>query len=659
MELPKKLVNEFAKVTNDSETPKTETTVYGTIVKNGDSVYAKFDGSDLTTPVSTTTDIEDGDRVTVLVKDHTAVVTGNMTSPSARTDDVQAMDGKFDAEIGSLKVGKLSADEAKITYATIKNLEANYATIKNLEATDAKIDKLAATDFDAKYANIDFANINMAAVEKLFSESGIIKDLVVSSGQITGELVGVTIKGDLIEGNTVVADKLVVKGEDGLYYKLNVDALGETTASADEKYQNGLDGSVIIAESITANKIAVTDLVAFGATIGGFKITSDELYSDVKDSLGNTTRGIHLRKDGQFTVGDSNNFLKYYKTSSGTYKLELAFGGEDIQSSIDAAASDAANADTKATNANTKATNALNTANAAASDAADAAKTATNFLSFDSTDGLQVGNRSAGSWNGYRTQIKSNAFNILNSSGNTVASYGTNLIELGKNSTNSEVSFCNNKGSISYVSDSYGSGLRFSSDRLDLKSDNITLSSSTTTSDGIARASIYVGADSIMAHVASSTSNVTGSPYFQMLHNNRQSSMRLEAGDTIIISAPTVQDTNGYKFLGVDRGSSGTWEYKKWSNGDVELWGYYNYSGACSTALGNMYRTGGIATPSFPFTVSSPNVTASYESDGYGAILWPYTSATTSKPPNYYLVRPASSTSIRGKITFHVYGKWN
>lgn len=34
----------------------------------------------------------------------------------------------------------------------------------------------------------------------------------------------VTIKGDLIEGNTIVADKLVMKGDDGLFYKLNISA---------------------------------------------------------------------------------------------------------------------------------------------------------------------------------------------------------------------------------------------------------------------------------------------------------------------------------------------------------------------------------------------------------------------------------------------------
>ena len=47
--------------------------------------------------------------------------------------------------------------------------------------------------------DIDFSNIGVAAIEKLFTDSGIIGGLVVSEGHITGRLVGVTIVGDLID----------------------------------------------------------------------------------------------------------------------------------------------------------------------------------------------------------------------------------------------------------------------------------------------------------------------------------------------------------------------------------------------------------------------------------------------------------------------------
>lgn len=404
MALSSDLISQFVQITQEKKESK-ETTVYGTIVEYNGGKYVRLDGSDLLTPISTTADALDGERVTVMIKDHTALVTGNVSSPSARTDTVKEMGTKIsefeviiadkvsterleaeiaridtlvaenvtikerldaneasintltannatitgkltaaEAEIESLKTTKLDATVAEITYATIKSLEATDAKINNLEAAygtfrdlttdkltavDASIanleaNKLSVTDANLKYATIDFANINMAAVQKLFTDSGIIKDLIVSDGKITGELVGVTIKGDLIEANTLKADRLVIKGSDGLYYKLNVDALGETTASSDEKYQNGLDGSAIIAKSIVAEKIAVDDLVAFDATIGGFNITQNSIYSGVKASADNTTRGIYLDRSGQLVVGDTNNYLKYYKDTDGSYKLEVS-----------------------------------------------------------------------------------------------------------------------------------------------------------------------------------------------------------------------------------------------------------------------------------------------------------------------------------------------
>lgn len=403
MVLPSGLISEFVKVTNDKTEVKTESTHYGTIVEHEGSQYVRIDGSDLLTPATTTTKYQNGERVIVMIKNHEAVVTGNLTSPSTTskevddkigsaitevevliadkvsTKELEAESGRIDnlvsdnilvkekltateAEIGELQAEnvtitgkldaqeatievleteKLSAKDADIKYATIEELEATDAYIHNLEADygefkdlttdkftaqeasikDLEVGKLSATDADLKYANIDFANINFAAVEKIFADSGIIKDLVTSSGTVTGELVGVTIKGDLIEGGTVVAEKLVIKGTDGLYYKLNTDGVKTETEQTD---YNSLNGSIITAKSITATKISVDDLVAFGATIGGFHITEDSLYSGAKASIDNTTRGIYMDDDGQFALGDADSFLRYFKDTDGSYKLEIA-----------------------------------------------------------------------------------------------------------------------------------------------------------------------------------------------------------------------------------------------------------------------------------------------------------------------------------------------
>lgn len=216
---------------------------------------------------------------------------------------------------------ELIANKVDAEWVKTNTVQAETIVSINNELQNIYNNYLKSETADIKYANIDFSNIGKAAMEYFYAHSGLIKNVVVGDQQITGELIGVTIKGDLIEGNTIVADKLVIKGDDGLYYKLNTDGMG---VEAEQTEYNSLNGSIIRAKSITATKIAVDDLVAFGATIAGFNITDEAIYSGVKESALNTTRGIYLDKDGQLAFGDGNNYLRFYKDSSGRYKLEIS-----------------------------------------------------------------------------------------------------------------------------------------------------------------------------------------------------------------------------------------------------------------------------------------------------------------------------------------------
>ena len=219
-------------------------------------------------------------------------------------------------ETKNLLAKKVDADYVNSHFTKTEELDATNAKIRKLES-----EKLSAKDAELKYANIDFTNIGKAAMEYFYSMSGLIKNVTVGDQTITGELVGVTIKGDIIEGNTIVADKLVIKGEDGLYYKLNTDGI---TTEAQQTDYNSLNGQVIRAKSVTASKIDVKDLVAFDATIAGFNIENTAIYSTGKESATSGVRGIYLSKDGQMAVGDSKHYIKYYKDIDGLYKLKIS-----------------------------------------------------------------------------------------------------------------------------------------------------------------------------------------------------------------------------------------------------------------------------------------------------------------------------------------------
>ncbi|MFR1652381.1 MAG: hypothetical protein ACLSV0_08320 [Lachnospira eligens] len=404
MPLSENLKDQFAKMVNaDNPKENTDNTVYGTVKVYSDGTKAVvLDGSNIATPFETVTDAEDGDRVTVTIRNHKAVVTGNLSSPAARTDAVKtnsekigefntvlsnkvgtdeldaqvgrintlesdnatikhklaASEGEFkeiktkqleveekvtaaEAEIKTIKSDKIDATVVESEYTktkvfdalagTVGTLNGDFSNFKNtttekLDAHKADIDelntkKLNSEDADLKYANINFTNIGKAAMEYFYAQSGLIKNVVVGDQTITGELIGVTIKGDLIEGNTVVADKLVIKGEDGLYYKLNTDGI---TTEIEQTDYNSINGQVIRAKSVTASKIDVKDLVAFDATIAGFKIDDNAIHSIGKESATSGVRGIYLGKDGQMAVGDSSHYIKYYKDTDGSFKLAIS-----------------------------------------------------------------------------------------------------------------------------------------------------------------------------------------------------------------------------------------------------------------------------------------------------------------------------------------------
>lgn len=401
MALSQELLDQLVKATKPAEKKPTEATIYGTTVSQGDKLYVQPDGSDALMPVTSTVKMKSGERVMVRIKDHSAVVIGNLTTQSARSDDVDdivneiaefeiiiadkvsvgdldaeraridelvaenaTITGRleaseaaiseleadnatingtltaFEAEIKELSAEKLDAEFAEITYATIENLTATNAQINNLEATYGDFVELTAERFEAldaeignleaEYATIDFANIGSAAIENFFALSGIIEDLVVSDGNITGTLTAVDINADYINTGTLKAERLILLGEDGLFHEINV-AAGAIT-EGEVVPDDSIHGSVITAKSITANQIFVDDLIAFDATIGGFNIGTNSLYSGVKESIDNSTRGIYMDTDGQVYFGDDNNYIRYYRDldDAGNEVYKLAISAESI-----------------------------------------------------------------------------------------------------------------------------------------------------------------------------------------------------------------------------------------------------------------------------------------------------------------------------------------
>lgn len=102
MDLSKQLVKDFVEVTGDSK--RTDTTVYGTVVENNGAMCVRIDGSDEITPIVSTTTVKEGDRVTVHIRNHQTVVTGNTTNPSIGINEEDGLRSAIEQSINSIRL---------------------------------------------------------------------------------------------------------------------------------------------------------------------------------------------------------------------------------------------------------------------------------------------------------------------------------------------------------------------------------------------------------------------------------------------------------------------------------------------------------------------------------------------------------------------------
>lgn len=177
MDLSNDLISKFVKITsgNDKKESK-EGTVYGTAVEYDGLMYVKIDGSDLLTPINTTATIKDGERVTIMIKDHNATVTGNISSPSASDDDlniliaentsrkeeIQNLDGEIESVNSTLSSKYTSLEQ---------NLSGFKTTVSETYATKSTVNDLS-NNLSSNYATKSEVNQTATDLTIKFTESG-------------------------------------------------------------------------------------------------------------------------------------------------------------------------------------------------------------------------------------------------------------------------------------------------------------------------------------------------------------------------------------------------------------------------------------------------------------------------------------------------------
>jgi hypothetical protein len=230
--LPPNIVKTFAS-TFKKEKPKISSTVYGYAVINEGQIYVKLDGSTEYTPVVSTIDVVDGDRVIVNITNHRAIIVNNISSPAARSNSVT----EIKSELSDM------TDVHKTTFA-FKSL--NNVTLESF------YDYMIKKGFITRYVKMSDETEEASAVV-LFNLSS-----------------GAAISGSNILNNSITSDKLAESAATEIISKIpDTGFVALTLQSSFENYNDSsklsyreinnsmvyLDGVVKRAKGLTSSQI--------------------------------------------------------------------------------------------------------------------------------------------------------------------------------------------------------------------------------------------------------------------------------------------------------------------------------------------------------------------------------------------------------------------
>ena len=208
-------------------------------------------------------------------------------------------------------INKLDVDTAKITYATITNLNATNANIEMLNADVGNFRDLTATQFKAANAKIDILDGNYANIKTLLSGNAGVGDLqnihltsqnaVIDSALIRNAVMQTVTISDLLAG-TISTDKFTIVSDDGgiqiqgatqqwkdangvVRLQAGKDASGNFAfALFDETGKGILIDAAGVQKGAIADGVVVDSMVSDNANIAASKLDIDSLFKEINNS---------------------------------------------------------------------------------------------------------------------------------------------------------------------------------------------------------------------------------------------------------------------------------------------------------------------------------------------------------------------------------------
>lgn len=218
------------------------------------------------------------------------------------------------ADLDYIKSDHADIAVIKNTMITTDTLKAEIAKIGYLTADEADIRYLTVSTADTKFLHADMSDMDIAKIQTLFATAGIISDMTIKDGHITGVLDSVTVNANSITTGTLSVDRLVIRGsEKSLVYELN-----NISGALQAKRVDTLNGEILTQRTITADKLVAKSITSNEIKTG--TITSDEIKTGTI-----TAANINMID----LVGDSA-FINSLKTNTVIVGLQTDINGISV-----------------------------------------------------------------------------------------------------------------------------------------------------------------------------------------------------------------------------------------------------------------------------------------------------------------------------------------
>ena len=321
MGLSTELISEFVKITNDTKKSKEDNTVYGTVStvsEDGMSGTVVIDGSEEATPVTTTCMMQEGDRVRLNIRNHNAIVTGNMSSPALGLQEANGLRSEISQTISQIRLEVADTVSGLESSVTLTVNEIRSEVSNTLSGWNTRITQTENAISSLAKGPDGYSELKQTFDALTFiTENGVVK---LSGGNI--KLTGSISFSDLSGTSGLLSDIEDAVDTANAAYSNATSAKNTVNGWKHSKNGTYIDGEMIYSDSIYADSIHLGGSLAVYKTTTGTSVGGYLGY----DSGFNSEYGIGIRDSSQTSQAVCTNNaarLSYGNPTSDSYYAQV------------------------------------------------------------------------------------------------------------------------------------------------------------------------------------------------------------------------------------------------------------------------------------------------------------------------------------------------